>query len=218
MKKIIVFLFILMLSIPSNIFATTLTAEQMTSTYVNGELGISVKIPHTWDYDTEGEVIEAGYDAAEALAAQVLGVSEEEIAEARKGGSQQGILIRMHVTSPALPTAQITTRSLVGVTNPPTSALENLTKYMAFVEGMTYITIIEPLEATELNGIPCAHVVYDTEIVLEGYTYLARYHVYSFWTPDRTIELTIIEDRNGAFQTQQEMDIATIVNSFQLQS
>ena len=38
--------------------ATTLTAEDMASTYVNEELGVSIKIPHTWIYATSGKVID----------------------------------------------------------------------------------------------------------------------------------------------------------------
>ena len=81
---------------------------------------------------------------------------------------------------------------------------------------MTPVTVIEPLTETELNGSACTHVAYHTRLFLNGYTYLARYDVYSFWRKDRVIDLTIISDRNSPFKTQDEMDTQTLLHSIRI--
>ncbi len=198
---------------PNRVEANDLTAEDLASTYTNEELGISVKIPHTWKHAISGEVIEQARETAQELASMVLDLPKEYIQKLDREGSEKAILIRMSVKSPALPAAQITTRSLTNIKSPPQSAIEHLQGYIQFVQNMTPTDIIKPVTETELNGTPCAHVTYDTQIYLEGYTYLARYDVYSFWRTDRTIDLTVIANRNGAFKTQDEMDIQTVINS-----
>lgn len=201
---------------PAFATATALTAEDLASDYINEDLGISIKIPHTWTYETSGEGLIRAREIAQDLTSRVLDVPKELVQKIASEGSDKSILIRMKVTHSAIPAAQITTRSLANVENAPKSALEHLTRYMQFLKSMTRIDSMEPIAETELNGSPCAHVTYDTQIVLEGYTYLARYDVYSFWRADRTIDLTIINDRDGAFKTQNEMDFNTILNSVRI--
>jgi len=193
--------------------ATVLTAEDLAGTYVNEELGVSIKIPHTWIYATSGKVIDQALDTAQELASKVMGIPKEMVSEVTSESLKKAILIRMRGKHFAVPVVQITTRSFENMGTPPQSAMEHLSAYMQFVENMTAITVVESLKETELNGSPCAHVSYFTEIMLEGYTYLAKYDVYTFWRPDRTIDLTIIDDRNAAFKAQNEMDIRTVLNS-----
>ena len=145
---------------PGLAHATVLTAEDLASTYVNEELGVSIKIPHTWIYATSGKVIDQAMDTAQELAGKVMGIPKEMVNEVTSESLKKAILIRMRTKSPAIPAVQITTRSFENMGTPPQSAMEHLSAYMQFMENMMPITIIEPLEETELNGSPCAHVSY----------------------------------------------------------
>lgn len=214
-NSLIVWLFLIH---PNLVQATALLPEDLAETYVNEELGVSVKVPHTWDYETSGGTIEKARAEAQKLTGRVMGIPQEEVHQIDLDGSEKSILIRMHGKVLALPAAQVTTRSFKGVSDPPSSSLEHLKGYLQFVQGMMRIDIVEPLDMSLLNDAPCAHVAYNAEIMLEGYTYLARYDVYSFWRKDRTIDLTVIQDRNNVFKAQDEMDIHTILNSFRVEA
>jgi len=198
--------------------ATVVTAEDMSIPFTHEALGVSVTIPHTWTHDATQESLGEAIVNARHVAAQALGISKEAVREIDGQGRDKSIVLKMHATSLSLPAAQITTRAFAGIDNPPRSAVEHLTNYMRFISNMTPVVIVQPITETTLNRSACAHVAYHTSIVLDNYTYLARYDVYSFWRPDRTLDLTIIDDRDAVFKNQNEMDIQTVLNTFRLKA
>ncbi len=204
------------LSLAQSEDSAVLSSNVHTKIYVHEELGIQIEIPDGWEYETSGTVIEKAYDTARDITSKALGVPKDVVTEIAKAGSEKSILIRMHSPGTPLPAVQITTRNLAKVKSPPESVLHHLRAYMYFVSQMTYVDIVEAVEATNVNGTSGAHVTYDTQLVLEGDTYRTRSDIFSFMKNNHTIDITIIYDLDTYYPQQDNADLQTIFQSIQL--
>ncbi len=219
MKKLCLGFSLILICLTLNLHSacsTVLYPEDVAKTYVDEELGVRIDIPYGWEYATSGKVIEKARDTARDVAGKVLGISKEQVKKIDESESRKGILIKMNRQDAPLPAAQVTTRDLSTVQNAPASAIQHLRSFLFFISKMTYVKMVEEANETELNGTPCAHAAYETQLVIEGSTYQTRTDVYSFLKEGRTIDVTIIQDLNTYFPSQDASDIGVVTNSIRI--
>lgn len=200
----------------SHVQAKPIYEDDLIETYTNDELGFQIKIPGGWKYKTSGKEFDEARDAARKLTSDVFQTDKKAVTEIDKTGSEKNILIRMRDHVSPIPAVQITTKDLTNMELPPEPTIAHLKGYMNFVANITYVSSKESVEKTELNGIPCAHVSYDSSIYLENYTYLAQTEIYSFLHKNHFIDLVIIKNRNSAFTAMDNKNIQVVLDSFQI--